>query len=113
MSARPKLPAANVLMPAEPAPAAVVERIQSAVENGRLSPKFARELLVRLAPPARVPRMPLELPPIEDARSFLEVSQAIMAAAGAGQLAPADAVALLRAAKSTFEAVRTYQRLQR
>jgi hypothetical protein len=113
MTARPKSTAANALVPAEPSPAAVVEALQSAVENGRLSPKFARELLVRLAPPAKAPLARIELPPITDAESFHRACAVVMTATADGRIAPADATQLLRACKLAFDAARIAERTRR
>jgi hypothetical protein len=55
----------------------------------------------------------LELPAIVDAESFHRACGLIMAAAGEGQIAPAAATQLLRAAKATFEAARIFERSRR
>jgi hypothetical protein len=100
------------VIPAEPSPLAVVEALQAAVEQGRISPKLGREMLVRLVPPKKATAQ-VNLPAITDAASYAAACRAIMAAAGEGRIAPTDATALLRAAKATFEAVKLFQRTQR
>jgi hypothetical protein len=94
------------IIPPETAPLAIVEDLKAAVLRGELTSKLARELLVRLAPPARVPRMPLELPEVVDAQSYAAATKVVLRAAAAGQLAPGDALTLLRLAKVTLEAHR-------
>ena len=109
--ARPKATAAQIV-PAEPSPVAVVEALQAAVEQGRISPKLGREMLIRLVPPKKA-TVSLELPVITDAASYAEACRVVMAAAGEGRIAPTDATQLLRAAKATFEAVRVAERTRR
>ena len=112
--ARPRAAAAAAreIVPAEPSPVAVVEALQAAVEQGRISPKLGREMLVRLVPPKKATAQ-VDLPAITDAASYAEACRSIMVAAADGRIAPSDATALLRAAKATFEAVRVYQRTLR
>jgi hypothetical protein len=104
--------AAREVVPAELSPVAVVEALQAAVEQGRLSPKLGREMLIRLVPPKKA-TVSLALPAIVDAGSYAAACRAVLAAAGEGRIAPTDATQLLRAAKATFEAVRVFQRTQR
>src|SRR5688572_5187414 len=74
----------------EPAGAAV-EAVLAAVRDGQITSKLAREVLVRLIPPAK-PVVKLRLPAIRDARSFKVANQAVMRAAAAGKIAPSDAI---------------------
>ena len=104
--------AAREIVPAEPSPVAVVEALQAAVEQGRISPKLGREMLVRLVPPKKATAQ-VHLPAITDAGSYAAACRVVMAAVGEGRIAPTDATQLLRAAKATFEAVRVFQRTQR
>ena len=68
--ARPRAAtAAAQIVPAEPSPVAVVEALQAAVEQGRISPKLGREMLIRLVPPKKA-TVSLELPAITDAGSY-------------------------------------------
>jgi hypothetical protein len=97
---------------ADPSPLAVVEALQAAVEHGRITPKLAREMMIRLVPPKK-PTAPVEMPSIVDAASYAEVCKSILTAAGAGQIAPSDATSLLRSAKTVFAAVRAAQRMQK
>jgi hypothetical protein len=110
IGARPRAAAAEArqVVPAEPSPVAVVEALQAAVEQGRISPKLGREMLIRLVPPKKA-TVSLALPPITDAGSYAAACRVVMAAAGEGRIAPADATQLLRAAKATFEAVRLFE----
>jgi hypothetical protein len=112
--ARPRTATAAVheIVPAEPSPVAVVEALQAAVEQGRISPKLGREMLIRLVPPKKA-TVRLALPAIVDAGSYAEACRVIMAAAGEGRIAPTDATQLLRACKMSFEAARVGQRTQR
>ena len=104
--ARPRAATTSAqVLPAEPSPLAVVEALQAAVEQGRISPKLGREMLVRLVPPKKATAQ-VDLPAITDAASYAVVCRAILAAAGEGRIAPSDATALLRAAKATYDAVR-------
>jgi hypothetical protein len=113
--ARPKaatVAAAAQIVPAEPSPVAVVEALQAAVEQGRISPKLGREMLIRLVPPKKA-TVSLELPAITDATSYAVVCQMVLAAAADGRIAPADATQLLRVAKTTLEATRIAERSRR
>ena len=112
--ARPKAAtgAVRAIVPAEPSPVAVVEALQAAVEQGRISPKLGREMLIRLVPPKKA-TVSLVLPVITDAGSYAAACRAVLAAAGEGRIAPTDATQLLRAAKATFEAVRVFERTRR
>jgi hypothetical protein len=105
-------PVAAQIVPAEPSPVAVVEALQAAVEQGRISPKLGREMLIRLVPPKKA-TVRLELPVIRDAASYAEACRMVLAAAADGRIAPVDATQLLRAAKATFEAVRVAERTRR
>ena len=72
MSTRARTGAATAsaqVIPAEPSPLAVVEALQAAVEQGRISPKLGREMLVRLVPPKK-PTAQVDLP-----ASFDEILQ--------------------------------------
>jgi len=116
MSTRSRSRSATVetqIIPPETAPLAIVEDLKAAVLRGELTSKLARELMVRLAPPARAPRARLELPPVVDAPSYAAAAQLVLQAAGAGQLAPGDALTLLRLAKITLEAHRLVERTRR
>ena len=119
MSARPKPsePGSGLVVvdraAAAPAAVATIEGLQAAVQRGEITAKFAREALVRLIPPAKPPMVQLALPPITDAGSYAEACRMVMAAAGEGRIAPADATQLLRAAKATFEAARLFERTRR
>jgi hypothetical protein len=99
-------------VPAEPSPVAVVEALQAAVEQGRISPKLGREMLIRLVPPKKA-TVSLALPAITDAGSYAAACRVVMAAAAEGRIAPTDATQLLRACKMSFEAVRVFQRAHR
>jgi hypothetical protein len=116
MSTRSRSRSATVetqIIPPETAPLAIVEDLKAAVLRGELTSKLARELMVRLAPPARAPRPQLELPEISSAESFAEATKVVLRAAAAGQLAPGDALTLLRLAKITLEAHRLVERTRR
>jgi hypothetical protein len=116
MSTRSRSRSATVetqIIPPETAPLAIVEDLKAAVLRGELTSKLARELLVRLAPPARVPRMPLELPEVVDAQSYAAASQLVLQATAEGRLTANDGLALLRLAKGTLEAHRTAERTRR
>ena len=104
--------AARAIVPAEPSPVAVVEALQAAVEQGRISPKLGREMLIRLVPPKKA-TVSLELPAITDAGSYAAACRVVMAALAAGRITPSDAPQLLRACKMSFEAARVFQRTQR
>jgi hypothetical protein len=99
-------------VPAEPSPVAVVEALQAAVEQGRLSPKLGREMLVRLVAPKKT-TISLELPVITDAESFHRACAVVMTATADGRIAPADATQLLRACKLAFDAARIAERTRR
>ena len=104
--------AARAIVPAEPSPVAVVEALQAAVEQGRISPKLGREMLIRLVPPKKA-TVRLDLPAIVDAGTYAAASQLVLRAAAEGRIAPSDTTQLLRAAKATFEAVRLFERTRR
>jgi hypothetical protein len=92
----------------EPAGAAV-EAVLAAVRDGQITSKLAREVLVRLIPPAK-PTVKLRLPTIRDARSFKVANQTVMRAAAAGKIAPSDAILMQRGLKATWQAVQAEMR---
>jgi hypothetical protein len=100
---RPTVPV-RVTATGEPAGAAV-----EAVRDGQITSKLAREVLVRLIPPAK-PTVKLPLPTIRDARSFKVANQAVMRAAAAGKIAPSDAILMQRGLKATWQAVQAEMR---
>ena len=101
------------IIPPEASPLAAVEALKTAVQRGEITSKLAREALVRVLPPARAPRARIEMPPVVDAPSYAAAAQLVLQAAGAGQLAPGDALTLLRLAKITHEAHRLVERTRR
>ena len=104
-------PAPARLVPAGQPAGKVIETLVAAIGRGKISPKLGREMLVRLVPPAKA-TVRLRLPPIVDAESYAAATRKIMAATAAGRIAPADAAALLRNAKATYEATRVAARMR-
>jgi hypothetical protein len=105
--AQPTVPV-RVTATGEPAGAAV-EAVLAAVRGGQITSKLAREVLVRLIPPAK-PTVKLRLPTIRDARSFRLANQVVMRAAAAGKIAPSDAILMQRGLKATWQAVQAEMR---
>jgi hypothetical protein len=83
--------------------------VLAAVHEGKITSKLAREVLVRLIPPAK-PTVKLRLPTIRDARSFKVANQAVMRAAAAGKIAPSDAILMQRGLKAVWQAVQAEHR---
>lgn len=86
----------------EPA-AAVIDGLLTALRRGEITNKVMRELVVRLAPPAR-PMVRLRLPPIVDGASYTRTCRRIMSASTSGKITPGDAAVLMRN-KATWQAV--------
>jgi hypothetical protein len=105
--ARPPAPA-RLVAPGEPAGAAVAAVLQ-AVGEGKITPKLAREVPVRLIPPAK-PTVRLRLPAIVDGASYAAACRRIMRASATGKIAPGDAVLLMRGAKAAWDTARAEQR---
>lgn len=102
------VPAGQAAGPAGP----VIETLVAAIGQGTISPKLAREMLVRLVPPAKA-TVRLTLPRIVDAASHAEACRRITAAAAAGKIAPADATALLKIVRMAWTAQRDADRERR
>lgn len=102
------VPAGQAAGPAGP----VIETLVAAIGQGTISPKLAREMLVRLVPPAKA-TVRLPLPKIVDAASHAEACRRIAAAAAAGKIAPADAAALLKIVRMAWTAQRDADRERR
>ena len=93
---------ARLVVAGEPA-TTVIEGLLAALHRGEITSKVMRELVVRLAPPAR-PMVRLPLPAIVDATSYAKACRRIMAASTSGKITPGDAATLLRNAKATWSA---------
>lgn len=100
------------LVPAGQAAGPVIETLVAAIGQGTISPKLAREMLVRLVPPAKA-TVRLPLPRIVDAASHAEACRRITAAAAAGKISPADATALLKIVRMVWTAQRDADRERR
>jgi len=94
---------------APPDVVATVRAVLTAVRQRKLSGKLARELLVRVAPPARA-TVSVALPKIVDAASHAAAQAAILEAVSSGRVPPAEGKALGDVARRTFEAVKLAQR---
>jgi hypothetical protein len=110
-----KLGSRDVLLAtADGAPAdavATVRAVLTAVRQKKLSAKLARELLVRVAPPAR-PTVTVDLPAITDAASHAAAQAAILEAVSSGRVPPAEGKALGEVARRTYEAMKSARRAQ-
>ncbi len=108
MTMKPPVPTRLAAAGGEPA-GTTVEAVLAAVREGKITSKLAREVLVRLIPPAK-PTVTLRLPVVRDARSYAAATQAVVRAAAAGKIAPSDAVLLQRGLKVAWEATRSAAR---
>jgi hypothetical protein len=109
---RSAAPATAALTLAGRAPVDIAATLQAAVEQGRISPKLGRELLIRLVSPKRA-TVVIDLPKITGPEAYLTACQRVLEAVATGQLAPADAATVLRMAKTTLEAARLVERTRR
>jgi hypothetical protein len=94
-------------------PQAIVEALLGAMKRGEITSKFAVMALVRLAPARRPVVSVPGLPPIRDSSSFAEACAHVVAEVGAGRVAPADALQLLKAFKMTHAALKDAARARR
>jgi len=94
---------------APPDAVSTVRAVLTAVRQKKLSAKLARELLIRVAPPARA-TVTVELPAITDAASHAAAQAAILEAVSRGRVPPAEGKALGEVARRAFEAVKVAQR---
>ncbi len=102
---KPPVPTRLAAAGGEPAGTAV-EAVLAAVREGKITSKLAREVLVRLIPPAKPP-VTLRLPVVRDAKFYAAVTQAVLRADTAGKIAPSDAILLQRGIKVTRSIRRT------
>jgi len=88
---------------------ATVRAVLTAVRQKKLPAKLAKELLVRVAPPARA-AVTVDLPAIVDAASHAAAQAAILEAVSSGRVPPVEGKALGEVARRAYEAVRIAQR---
>jgi hypothetical protein len=90
---------------------ATVRAILTAVRQKKLSAKLAKELVMRVVPPARA-TVRVTLPKIVDAATHADAQALILAAVTSGRISPSEGRQLSELASRTYDAVKLATRVQ-